>query len=327
MRGSKINASHTVLLGTAGTGTAFAAACALRRHWSQTVRIIAMDTNPQHLVTASLLSDCFEGAPLSASLEFPEIVRDIIHRHDVDTYLPLLPHEVEIATKLRAQNLMPSNVALLAPSSLGSTLCADKWLLTQALQANSIPVPLSAVASDPFPAEEYFLKPRSGYGSHGAVLIEAGKLQTATGRHAEDWIVQQRCAPPEITVDAFYCASSGLCKSICRERIEVKAGVSTKCRLFEDPQLHVYARGIANILGIEGSFCFQVMRSDASWVVTDVNPRPGAGSAMCNMTGNDFFAASFARAWAESVNQFFTPLQGDFYVTRQYCDFAMCSSN
>jgi len=320
---SGIEFSHTVLLGAAGTGTAFGAACSLRRHWSRGVRIVAMDTNPRHLVTTSLLSDYFEQVPLSAAPEFPYVLRDIVDRHGVDTYLPLMPDEIEVAANLRERGDLPKHMALLGPPPKGSALCADKWLLARELDMHSIPTPRTALASEPFPSETYFLKPRLGAGSRGAKLIGARELRAATEEGGDDWIVQERCVPPEVTVDAFHCALSGVSQTVCRERIEVKSGVATKCRLFADRQLNDYAIAIAKMLGFEGSFCFQVMRSPGDWVVTDVNPRPGAGSAMSNLSGNDFFAASFARAWGEGIERFFAPLREELWVTRQYAEFAM----
>lgn len=320
---SHTSAMHIVLLGAAGTGTAFAAACSLRRHWSRAVNIIAMDTNPLHLVTASLLSDHFEQVPGSASPEFSGALEKIIHRYNVDTYLPLMPPEIELSASLRDRDVLPRGLGLLAPSGRGGALCGDKWSLFEALRAREIPVPMTTLASRPFPSDWYLLKPRSGFGSRGVARVAARDLEAATAGIPENWIVQEPCESPEITVDAFCCAASGIRRSICRERIEVKSGVATKCRLFEDVRLHEYASTIAALLDFEGSFCFQVMRSRTEWVVTDVNPRPGAGSAMCNVTGNDFFAASFARVWGQNVEPFFTPLNEDVYVTRQYAEYVM----
>jgi carbamoylphosphate synthase large subunit len=314
-------AAHTVLLGAAGTGAAFAAACSLRRHWSRAVNIIAMDTNPPHLVTTSLLSDRFEQVPASASPEFAGCLKKIVSRYSIDTYLPLLPIEIALSSDLLARGVLPKGMGLLAPSTRGSALCGDKWSLVQALRGQGIAVPMTTLASHPFPSEWYFLKPRSGFGSRGVARVAAEDLDAATAGRPDSWIVQEPCETPEITVDAFCCAA--ISRSICRERIEVKSGVATKCRLFKDARLHECARAIAALLGFEGSFCFQVMHSRTKWVVTDVNPRPGAGSAMCNVTGNDFFAASFARAWGQDVESFFTPLDEDVYVTRQYAEYAM----
>jgi carbamoylphosphate synthase large subunit len=282
-----------------------------------------MDINPRHLGTTSLLSDHFAQVPVSTSIEFPRCVQEIIERYEVDTYLPLIPKEIEIAARMRDDGRVPANISVMAPPLRASAVCADKLSLVEVLRARSIPIPITALASEPFSAVEFFLKPREGVGSRGARSVMATELETLLGGAAENWIVQEPCLAPEVTVDAFHCRESGVCKTVCRERIEVKSGVSTKCRLFPDATLDRYAREIAAALEIQGSFCFQVMRNSSGWVVTDVNPRPGAGTAMCNVTGNDFFAASFARCWGENVERFFKPLDGERFVTRQYAEFSM----
>lgn len=314
---------RTVLIGSAGTGTGFAAACALRRVWSRSVRIVAMDINPRHLVTTSLLADEFQQVPLSAAPEFPAALLGLLERHRVDTYLPLFPEEIALAAQLRDEGRIAAPVAVLAPAAKASALCADKSALSQLLPQHRVPVPRTAAADAPFAAAEFFLKPKNATGSRGARKIAASELVSAVGSRAGDWIVQEICAGPEVTVDAFVNPADGFRRVVCRERVEIKSGVSTKCRLFEDETLSRHAEGIAAALNLAGSFCFQVMRNGQGWAVTDVNPRPGAATAMCAATGNDFFAAAFARCWGEDARSFFRPLDGEPFVTRQYTEFVM----
>lgn len=318
-----MNKQRTVLIGSVGTGTGFAAVFALRRVWSQSVRVVAMDINPRHLVTTSLLADQFEQVPISASPEYPATLLGILQRYAVDTYLPLLPEEIALASRLRAERRIPTTVTVMVPPPAGSAACADKWELSQLLPKHGVPVPRTAPASAPFSAEELFLKPKSATGSRGAQKVKAAELLAVVGQCAADWVVQEICVAPEVTVDAFYDPASGFSQVVCRERIETKSGVSTKCRLFADEVLSRYAMGIVEALNFAGSFCFQVMRDTTGWVVTDVNPRPGAATAMCAVTGNDFFAASFARCWGEDFRRFFRPLEGEQFVTRQYVEFLM----
>ena len=314
---------RVVLIGSAGTGTAFAAACALRRVWSQSVVVIAMDINPMHLVTTALLTDHFEQVPLSASPEFSESLLKIVQHYKVDTYLPLFPKEIELAARLRSNGSISASVKLMTPPPAASAACADKWMLCQLLQNRGVPVPKTAPASTPFLAEEFFLKPKDGTGSLGARKVKKVDLSEIVGGRGGDWIVQEICMPPEVTVDAFYDPVQGFSRVICRERIEVKSGVSTKARLYEDEELSRIALVLAKVIELAGSFCFQVMRNPAGWVVTDVNPRPGAATAMCATTGNDFFAASFAHCWGEDARRFFGSLDGEQFVTRQYTEFLM----
>lgn len=317
---------HVALIGSAGTGTAFAAACALRRIWCHEVFIVAMDINPRQLVTTSLIADAYHQVPLSAAPEFTDALLEIVAKYSVDTYLPLFPEEIELAARLRACGRLGPEVHVLAPPEHASTACADKLLLARLLAERGIPVPRTSGAHEPFRSDFYFLKLRRGTGGHGARTITYTELLLLPEKSRGKWIVQEICTGPEVTVDVFFDPQSGFKRILCRERLEVKAGVSTKCRLFEDSELEQYALGIAQGLELAGSFCFQVMTSSSRRVVTDVNPRPGAATAMCQVTGNDFHAANFARAWNLQVCDFFRPLTQPCFVTRQYSDFFMGSA-
>ncbi|KAB2673991.1 MAG: ATP-grasp domain-containing protein [Verrucomicrobia bacterium] len=259
-----------VLIGSAGAGTAFAAVCALRRAWSQSVRVVTMDIHPRHLVTSSLLADDFQQVPLSSSPEFPAALLGILERFAVDTYLPLFPEEIALAARLHADGSIPKAVSVMAPPLAASRACADKWLLGQLLSRHGVPVPRTALASHPFPAEEYFLKPNNGVGSRGAKRAMAADLPALVGDQPTKWIVQEICTGPEVTVDAFRDPAMGFGHVVCRERIEVKSGVSTKSRLFSDEELSRIAQSIGGALSLSGSFCFQVMRNAQGWAVTDV---------------------------------------------------------
>jgi len=284
-----------------------------------------MDTNPGHLVTASLLSDAFEQAPAFQDPDFISRLISIIDRNSVDIYLPLFPLEIELAAELVANDRLPADLTLLAPPYATSALCADKLRLADHLRRHGLPVPETAAASAPFEADRYFLKPRLGSGSRGAREIRRSELAALRRDTADEWVVQEICSGPELTVDAFYDPAGGVCRTVCRERMRVKSGVATKCRLFFEESIDRMARAVAECMLLRGSFCFQLMRAEAGWRITDINPRPGAATAMCLATGNDFFAATFALARKQDYGDFFTRLAGDSYVTRQYTDFLMRS--
>ncbi len=310
-----------VLVGAGGTTTAFGAVMALRRHWSSRVRIVVCDMNPPHLVTTSVLADAFEQVPPARDPAFPDTLLDLFQRQRINTWLPLLPDEIRIARELSRACLLPTDFHLLTGSDAAAEISADKLLAASRLEAMGIRVPQTTPASQPFPATHYFLKPRDGTGSRGARAIAAQDLAAAIQENPDAWIVQTSGSPPEITVDAFHDPATGFCRALGRERIEIKAGVSTKARIFEDPELHALALRLGTGLAFEGSFCFQVMRFDGQWGVVDLNTRPGGATAMCWQTGNDFFAATFAHAWHEDIARFFRPLDHDVFVTRQYAEF------
>lgn len=315
---------HRVLIGAAGTGTCFGSVTALRRTWGNEIAIVTMDINPRHLVTASLLSDQYVQVAPTVLAEFADQVLEIMRRHDIDTYLPLLPLEIAIAAQLKESGKMGKATQLLTPSLFAAAACSNKLVLCELLEKNHIPVPRYSAVPPSFAADYYFVKPKDGVGSKEARQVSAEELDYFPPEEQANLIAQEICALPEVTVDCFFDKRKDVAHAICRERVEVKTGVATKCRLFGDILLTQCARQIAQALDLSGTFCFQVMKNSSDdWVVTDVNPRPGAGTAMCWTTGNDFISAGFAYCWGEDTERFFQTMTNEVYVTRQYTDFLM----
>jgi hypothetical protein len=145
----------------------------------------------------------------------------------------------------------------------------------------------------------------------------------------EQLIAQDLCQPPEITIDSFYDVETGIGRAIARERLQTKDGVCTKAKVFEDPTFTEYARVIGEGLQQRGVICFQVMRLNDAWAITDLNLRSGAGTAMTCAAGADLLAAAFACRWNEDFRPF---LGGEIapegiFVTRQYAEFVMSPSH
>jgi carbamoylphosphate synthase large subunit len=314
-------AARTVLLGAAGSAAAFAAACSLRRTWGSGVRIITMDIHPRHLVAASTLSDVHVVAPPVSEHGFAAFLRAAIAEHQVSTYVPILPGEVCAGTALAAEDAVDPTVFALLPCRRAADLCADKLRLHHELARRGIPTPRTwsgceTPAADGAPL---FRKARFGHGSHGARAVRPGELDAPTGGGNEpEAVIQEHCEGPEVSVDVFRDPHGDGARVLCRERLSVRDGVCVKCRLFEDADLQDLCLHLASALGLGVLSCIQVMRLRGQWVVTDVNPRPGAGTSMGVPTGNDFLAASFAAAWGEPWGGSFRILTRDAHVVRQH---------
>jgi hypothetical protein len=309
---------HRVLVTAAGTGTAFGLITRLRANWGEEVEIVTADINPAHLVTASVLSDHHIEVPPCTDPAFIPVLLQLIEAHGIDTYVPLLNAELRQANALSLMltgcDVWSSPEAALL---VGSKKAAADWLA-----GLGINVPPSLGNDVIEPEGSYFAKPDDGSGSHGARRIagcEAVKLDRA------EYVVQPVCIGPEITVDSFFDAATGRARAIARERIEVKSGVSTKARVYEDATLSEIARRIGEGLRQRGTICFQVMQLEGEYVVTDLNLRPGAGTALTVATGIDLISAAFACRWGEDYDAYLMnelPPQG-LFVTRQYAEFVM----
>lgn len=320
-----LNNRHHVLIGAGGTGTAFGAAMALRRHWSNDIKLVIMDINPKHLVTSTLLADAFEQVPLISDPEFKKVFLDIIKRYEVDTYLPLIDMEIEIAAKFRDSNLLQSRFYLLAPTIEAARICHDKYLTAQWLKDHNLLTPRTVLADSDLSQFDslFFLKPRRGFGSRGAKQASFADINVIPLEERVNWVVQPLCKAPEVTVDVYVNPNNGFYRTVCRERLETKSGVCTKAHVFVSDELESIALKIAEGLGFYGTFCFQVMRYKGEWNITDINARPGAGTAISVAVGLDFFAAAFAYHWGIDPQNALPKLSRDFFVTRQYAEYVM----
>lgn len=310
-----------VWLGAAGTGTAFGLAKTLREHFGEGVGIIAADINPPELVATSLLADRFVRMPPSADSGFAEALVGGLAETGATHYLPLLDEEISSAALAREEGGLPGGLTVMAPPLKSARTALDKLAAAEWFVAHDLPTPPTKRPSEwQWTGAPLFAKPRCGRGSIGARTIDdEAALLALGGDGSEDLIVQPRCEGPEVTVDAVV-LDEGV-RAVCRERLEVKSGVCTKARVFEDPALEDLAGRIASGLGLSDVFCFQVMRLEGAWVVTDLNARPGAGTRLTVAAGVDVLGAMFHRRFGLPYAHLVGRLPAERIVVRQYAEF------
>lgn len=316
---------HRLWIGAAGTSASFGIARSVRKRWASDVFIVAADINPPQLVAASSLADAYEQVLPVDDCDFALRLTDALMRHRIDTYFPILDEEILLALRLEEDGCFTSDMQVMGGSSASVIRCNDKFLAATILTEADIPTPktclpsLAGSLSGPL-----VLKPRLGRGSMGVVLLPPGTENIDLDVFRDDiFIAQEACQPPELTLDCFRSTRSGYTRVVCRERLEVKAGVCTKARVFEDVYLCSLASKVGEVFSLRDVYCIQVMRGAASseWQVTDINPRPGAGTAMSGAAGVDFLAGVLAHAWGEDFKAILPPLDREFTVVRQYDEF------
>ena len=311
----------TILLSSAGTGTAFASMLALRKNWGNSIKVITVDSNPRNLVTSSILADKFIQVPLNSDDKFKKKLIEIITEEKVDTYIPFIDHEVWIGAKINEEKIFNHKIALQVQNSELAEICDDKYKTFLFLSEYNILTPHCYLINEPIESEEnLIIKPRRGFGSC-IIRLSVNREELST-YSIESHIVQQECEKPEITVDVCYDKGRNYFNYVCRERLETKSGVCTKARLFKDDKIERTALILAQKLDLS-SFCFQVMKHKQEWLVTDINARLGAGTAISVAVGLDFFSGMFAVLWGEDPSQYFIPLEKETFVTRQYSEFVM----
>lgn len=307
-----MNGKKTIWITSAGAGNAFATAETIHRYFKNKVNLLIGDCNPKHLVSASVFADEYIEMPLFKDPSYSSFVRTMIHEKSVDIVIPFMDADVLHFAQLYESG---ERIELQVRSSEYADICFDKYKTFLFCKKHHIPTPETFLIHDEYALQEGILKPRSG---HGSVVEHIRSHQTLTHLgNKEEFIFQERCERPEITVDVFNPKQMQTWYSLCRERIEIKSGVCTKARIFFDPSLHQLAGKISELLQLQ-SYCFQVMQQNNQWVVTDINPRLGAGTAMSTEVGMDFFAAMIADYLGEDFRTYLKQYEGVAYVTRQY---------
>ena len=107
-------------------------------------------------------------------------------------------------------------------------------------------------------------------------------------------LYQLPCQGSELTIDVLSLENSFV--AIARERLETKAGVCTKARVFVDPWITELSRRVATAFGLAGLFCFQLMGDllNYDFQIIDVNPRCGGGTALSAAAGFPIYEAYFS---------------------------------
>jgi len=310
-----------IWVGTAGTGAAYGIVLSIRAEFGDQYRLVASDINPAHLVATSALVDEYIQVPPVRDAAFSQLMLSRLGETKAALYVPILDEEIVWAAAQRDAGQLPHGLDVIAPPVWSAEICFDKLAAARWLESNGLPSPAtSAIATTPWPGAACFVKPRFGRGSIGARLIRSDGEYLLACASGEDLVVQELCNGPEITVDVF--ASPTRVRAVARERLEVKSGVCTKARIFDDPELEALAMRLAHGLELRGVFCFQVMRSvaEGEWRVTDINPRSGAGTRLTVAVGVEILAAAIADRFGVDFSEMLPALDDEHFVVRQYTE-------
>ena len=306
-----------LLVSAAGTATAWNIIATVNRKFPEDIIVMACDINPSHLVASSTQVSAYSQVPRIDAPDYYVHMLDLMRRNDIDIYVPLIDMDMEHFFR-NNPDLERMGVLSTAPASGTVRVAVDKRNLFLFLEKKGFPVPrsipLSAVQQD----EYYFVKPARGFGSRGAGTMSGGSIREIADPASV--IIQQVCSPPEVTVEVYRHGKNT--RAVVRERIEIKAGVCTKARFYDDEHLQSVIRELVQSLDFPEASCIQFMKETGSgrWLITDVNLRLGAGTAMSTAVGWDLTSAALA-TWAGLACdplEFLKPLHTERYVVRVY---------
>lgn len=307
-----------ILISAGGTATAWHLAKLAVEKFDSRFNLFVCDINPPHLIPAARLAKRFFQVPLAASPDYCAHMLRLFSEHKIDVFVPLIDAD-DRRFSSDAAELTALGVRSTGVSSGTSAVIHNKRDLSVFLESRGFRTPRTVSSEEVAnrPGGRFFIKPEQGLGSKGARVAESEEVLRAIAK-SKNLLVQELCREPEVTVEVF---NHGVVRSLCRERLETKAGVCTKARIFADATLHSLAERLCAALDLPVAFCFQVMTgADGEFLITDVNPRLAAGTALSTAYGWSLASAALV-CWGDlplDPQQFLRMSQGDKYVVRVY---------
>lgn len=311
----------SIAVGSSGSATGHGVLSALSDSGFAS-RLVACDTNPRHLVAAGSLFAFVQTEP-AADLGYADTLSKTLQEEGVSAFYPI--HDIEVAVCAEHRETFEKRgILVLAPAYEAVATVRDKLRMFKLFaQENVASPPTVRLDAAEWSGGALHFKPRSGVGSQGVGILRSSDAlhERQTNADAMSIIVQPFVEGQEITIDIFCPHPGEVLACCCRERIEVKAGVSSKARLFSSETLRALGAQVSLVTGLTGAFCFQVrgqIERD-EWQVIDVNPRVGGGTPMSVAAGLNFPAANVSFMLGQDPAPFFRSLPSkDIYVTRSF---------
>ena len=253
-----------------GAGGA-AGVCVIRALKAAGTRVVAAD--PDDTAVGLQLADAGGTVPVADDPDFVAALCELGTAHGAHAIVSTVSAELPVLAEGSAA-LAAAGLASWLPDPAVVRLCLDKWAFAQAADAAGIPHPPTNLGrADGVPAP-WIVKPRFGGGSRAVrTADDPSELESAIARTSSA-IVQTRLEGLEFTIDALVDRDGALAAAVPRWRLEADAGISTKGRTFEDPQLVAQAQALVSALGLEGPVSVRgfMLSSNGLYCFTGVNP-------------------------------------------------------
>ena len=265
-------------------------------------KIITIDCDP--LSVGGFLGDQNYVVPLSTDKSYWGAVLKIIKSENINIIIPTGDSDI----KHFAQNkniLESSGVKVFMSDYKDIIRCQDKFIFFKDCFEN-FPIPFTSTNYKDlkFPM---FAKPKQGSGSRGAKLCykvsDIRTLDKEKSIHrSSEYIFQEFLPGREYTVDVFCGLDSIPYNVVIRERLQVKAGISSKGKIIINPFIERICKELCVYLNLKGPICIQLKEDKyGSPKIIEVNPRLGGGTYFSTLSGVNFLDLILKYCKGESI--------------------------
>ena len=199
---------------------------------------------------------------------YVDILCEIVDKENIDLILPTGGNDIISISKnshLFGDKLFMSDYEPIMD-------CVDKWRFYEKCK-DKFPLPKT------FKGCNLFKRPIMGSGSRGCEFLEFNS----------DEIISEYLPGVEYTIDVLCDMDSNPLVVIPRERLETKAGISSKGKIIKDDFIEKACFDICKFLKLKGPICLQMKRDyDGNPKFIEINPRFGGGTYFTTLAGVNF---------------------------------------
>jgi len=277
---------YTVLVTGVGAIIGYGLARSLRSS-RYPVHIIGMDI--YHDAVGQHWCDAFEQAVLANDPKYPEFIRSLIGKHEIDLVIPGIEQDVDRLTaeyQAGAFAHLPVKFALNNPELI--VLANDKWLMHERLTSLGFDTIATYINGDfdtlaARHGSPLLMKPRRSYASKGIQLIRSETDFIYWRQKLGDNLMVQEFVGDdnsEYTVGAFGLGDGTCSQQIIFRRKLSGEGATAKAQVCMIPELQTQVARISEIFLPVGPTNFQFRYHRGHFLLLEINPRVSSSSSL-----------------------------------------------
>jgi carbamoylphosphate synthase large subunit len=311
--------SQTVLVTCAASLVVPSSLAAIRQQAADSYRFIGVDASAEPLALDYL--DGFYQIPFATEPDYVSTLLDIIAQTQANLLLVLSDNEaLVLAEPTVRRRIEAMGCQLLLPDYEVIRCCVDKGLFLQFLEQSADTAETFRLVDNAkdlaecasafhYPDKSFIVKPRSGCGSRGVMLIDAkaSEVELLLSRHYKNYKLEFVCqalqhstalnllAMPyyqgnDYNIDVL-CQQGTVVYSMVQRRVSPKMGAIMTAEIVQEADINLLVQNLVARLNVTGLINIEIARcmADGQPRVYEINPRPSAAFAFICYQQTDVF--------------------------------------
>ncbi|MGQ9691667.1 MAG: ATP-grasp domain-containing protein [Thermoproteota archaeon] len=250
--------------------------------------IIACDIDP--LAAALNEADKSFIVPACKETSFIPHIQEICMKEAIDMIIPLIDTELPVYARHKTSFKKTGTEVVVSDPDVVD-ICASKVKTATFFKEIGLPY-LKTVFLENWEGSEPSLpaviKPDKGSAGIGVYTVESKEDIEVLRKRIEEPVLQELSRGQEITIDCLVDRDGRLLRFVARERLEIRAGESSKGRTIKDKRLVDLLIGLFDALKAYGPITVQCFIEDGDYKFSEINPRFGGGYPLAHIAGADF---------------------------------------